>query len=183
MKSNALRVLAGLAVLVGSSPAQQPSISNAKLAGTAIVVLTHDFCTAEVKRGDDVFRPGRLICPAAEEAVRNSFEHVIRMETAPNPEDTGGHLVLVPRYSDMEVTTATTVAGKRKVGLLLEWSAFDPSGKILWVQTVEGDAGRTAGFNHQKLLEMMTHDLVAKSTEAIEKSREIRQFVDTLANK
>jgi hypothetical protein len=183
VNSNASRALAGLVVLLSSAAAQQSSIPSSKLLGTAIVVLTHDFCTAEVKRGDEVFRPGRSICPAAEEAVRNSFESVIRMETAPKPGDAGGRLVLIPRYADMEATTTATTVGKRKIALLLEWSAFDPSGKILWVQTVEGDAGKAAGFNHQKLVEMVTRDLVAKSTDAIEKSQEIRQFVENVPSK
>jgi hypothetical protein len=175
-------------MLEASVAAQQPSIPSGKIAATAIVVLTHEFCTVEVKRGDwvfgrEVFRPGLLICPSAEEAVRNSFKSVIRMETPPKPEDAGGHLVLIPRYADLEATTTATAIGKRNIALLLEWSAIEPSGKIVWVQTVEGDARKATGLNHQKLLQIVARDLVAKSTEAIEKSQEIRQFLETLAGK
>jgi hypothetical protein len=188
VKSNALLILLGVMMLEGSAAAQQPSLSSGKIAATAIVVLTHEFCTVEVKRGNwgvgnEVFRPGLLICPSAEEAVRNSFERVIRMETAPKPEDAGGHLVLIPRYADMEATTTATTIGKRNIALLLEWRAIEPSGKILWVQTVEGDARKATGLNHQKLLQMVARDLAAKSTEAIEKSQEIRQFLETRLGK
>ena len=188
MKCNALLVLLGVLILERAAAAQQPSITSGKIAATAIVVLTHEFCTVEVKRVNwfvpgEIFRPGLLICPSAEEAVRNSFEHVIRMETAPKPEDAGGHLVLIPRYADLEATTTVTTSGKRNVALLLEWSAIEPSGKIVWVQTVEGDARKATGFNHQKLLQMVARDLVAKSTEALEKSLEIRQFIETVATK
>ena len=189
MKSNALLILVGFMMLERSVSAQQPSIPmSGKIAATAIVVLTREFCTIEVKKGNwvvghEVFRPGLLICPSAEEAVRNSFERVIRMETVPRPEDAGGHLVLIPRYTDLEATTTVTTVGKRDIALLLEWSAVDPNGKVLWVQTVEGDARKATGLNHQKLLQMVARDLVVKSTEVIEKSQEIRQFVETLAGK
>jgi len=133
--------------------------------------------------GKEVFRPGRLLCPRAEEAVRNVFDHVIRMETAPKPDETGGHLVLIPRYGDMEATTTATTLGKRRVALLVEWSAFDPGGKLLWVQTVEGYARASTGLNHQKIVEMVVQDLLDKSTDAIKTSREIRPFVENSAAK
>jgi hypothetical protein len=104
MRANALKVLLGVMLLETSVAAQ------GKVVGTAIVVLTREFCTAEVvpctldlKKGvcvlgNEVFRPGRLVCPNAEEAVRKSFDRVIRMETPPKPEDAGGHLILMPRF-------------------------------------------------------------------------------------
>lgn len=165
----------------GSAAAQQPSVSNSKIAGTAIIVLTHEFCTANVKTGNslvgyEVFRPGLLLCASAEGAVRDSFERVIRMETAPKPEDAGGHLVMIPHFADMEATTP--LSGKRNVALLLEWNAIDPSGKILWVQTIEVDAKKRETSN-KKIIEVVVKDLAAKSTEAIRGSQEIRRFVET----
>lgn len=181
MKPAALWLLLGLMMLEGSAATQQPSVSNSKIAGTAIIVLTHEFCTAEVRTGNsvvghNVFRPGRLLCTSAEEAVRDSFERVIRMETAPKPEDAGGHLILIPHFADMEATTP--LSSKRNVALLLEWNAIDPSGKILWVQTIEVDAKKHENSN-KKIVEMAVQDLAAKSTEAIRGSQEIRRFVET----
>jgi hypothetical protein len=171
----------GVMALEGLTAAQQASAAGGKMASTAIVVLTHEFCTSKVRTGNsvlgyDVFRPGRLLCPSAEEAVRNSFERVIRMETVPKPEDSGGHLVLVPKFADMEATKA--LVGKRNMTLLLEWSAIDPGGKIVWVQTVEGDA-RKKGASHEKIGEELMRDLVAKSTEAITGSQEVRRYIET----
>lgn len=182
MKPTALLwLLFGLLLLKGLAVAQQPPVSGSKIAGTAIIVLTREFCTQEVKMGNEVFRAGRLLCSSAEEAIRNSFERVIRMETPPKPEDAGGHIVLIPKYADMEATTPL-FKNKRNMALLLEWSAIDPSGKILWVQTVEGDAQKKTGNVHQetlKMAEMVVRDLVAKSAEAIKESQEIRHFVET----
>ena len=92
-------------------------------------------------------------------------------------------LVLIPRYGDMEATTTATTLGKRRVALLVEWSAFDPGGKLLWVQTVEGYARASTGLNHQKIVEMVVQDLLDKSTDAIKTSREIRPFVENSAAK
>jgi len=197
MKRKALWALFGVVMLEVSAGAQQSSMPGGQMAATAVIVLTQEFCTVEVKRGvwafgGEVFQAGRLLCPAAEEAARNSFQRVIRMETAPKPEDAGGHLILIPRYVDMEATTTATLVGtvtqieKRKMALLVEWTATDPSGKILWAQTVEGDARKGTGvknISHRKLLENATRDLVANSTEAMEKSQEIQQFVKTPAGK
>jgi hypothetical protein len=170
--------------LEGSATAQQPLGPSGKIAGTAIVVLTHEFCTAEVRTGNsivghNIFRPGPELCARAEEAARNSFESVIRMETAPKPADTGGHLVLVPRFADMEAATHF-IGGD--VALLLEWSAIDPSGKILWVQTIELDA-KTNVKSNKKTVERLLQDMTTKSAEAIRGSQEIRRFVETLPAK
>jgi hypothetical protein len=225
MKADALCVLFGIVIAQGSVAAQEPS--SGKIAGTAIVVLTHEFCTAEVipcaldlKKGicvlgNEVFRPGRLLCPSAEEAVRNSFERVIRMETAPRPEDAGGHIVLIPQFAHFGVTSTSTLLSlsvgtsvvsvhtvvtsprgaaypviasfapfeRRHMSLLVEWSATEPSGKILWVQKVEGEADKRAGFNHQKIMEMVARDLAGKSTDAILKSEQIREFLESRVGK
>ena len=180
MKLTAFWLLFGLLALKGFAASQEQTVSGTKIPSTVIIILTHEFCTAEVRIGNslagyEVLQPGRLLCPSAEEVARNSFERVIRMETAPRPQDAGGHLVLIPRFADMEATRP--VIKKRNVALLLEWSAVDPSGKILWVQTVEGDAQK-GGNSHQKMFELLMHDLVVKSTEAIKGSQEIRQFVE-----
>ncbi|MGA2992480.1 MAG: hypothetical protein ABSD88_18585, partial [Candidatus Korobacteraceae bacterium] len=71
------------------------------------------------------------------------------METMPKPEDAGGHLILIPRIAGMEGTTR--LIGKTNVALLLEWSAVDPSGKVFWVQTIEGEA--QLKISRQKTLE------------------------------
>jgi hypothetical protein len=91
--------------------------------------------------------------------------------------------VLIPRYADMEATTTVTTLEKRKLALLIEWRAINPSGKVLWAQTVEAEARKTTGLNHQKLVEMVARDLVAKSTAAIMQSPEIRMFVEALSQK
>lgn len=187
MKPIASYVLFGLLIIETPATTQGPSSkTGGKMEATAIVVLTREFCTAQVKNrtyGTEFFAVGRLLCPAAEEAVRNSFERVIRMETAPKPEDAGGHLVLIPRYADMEATVTATLVGKRAVALLVEWTATDPGGNILWVQTVEGDARKATGFNHIKLMEMAARDVAVKSAEAIQNSQEIRQFLQASTGK
>lgn len=80
--------LFGLVISQGLAGGQE-TLPSGKIPGAAIVVLSHDFCTAEVNdaANGETFRPGHLLCDAAEEAVRKSFERVIRMEARPKPED------------------------------------------------------------------------------------------------
>jgi len=84
-------------------------------------------------------------------------------------------LILIPRFTDVEATH--TIVKNRKMALLLDWSATEPGGRVLWVQTVEGTAVGKNGA-HQSLAEAVAQDLVANSTEAMKKSQEIRHFIE-----
>jgi hypothetical protein len=163
--------------------ARQPSA--AKIPGTAIIVLTREFCLSEVRLGNSLvgkqtYRPGQLLCASAESIARGSFENVIRMETDPKPEEAGNNLILIPRFADMDATFP--VASRRTVAILLDWEVKDPKGRVLWAQTVEGDA-QQGGISHRKVIEMVMHDLVVKSSEAIRGSSEIRRYVETTHRK
>lgn len=173
MKSLTPWFLFGVITLAGTVGAQPPAAPGGKMAATAIVVLTPIFCTVEVTQRAvgqvEVFEAGPSLCSVAEEAVRNSFERVIRMETPPAQQDAGSHLILIPRYVEMVATdtpmgangarTLPSILENRSLALLVEWTAKDPSGKILWVQAIEGDATKAHGFNHRKILEMATRDV------------------------
>lgn len=191
MTANVLLLVLGIIQVEGSVTAQEPPITNSsgsKIAATVILVLTQEFCTT---------RPlglavGRLICPGAEEAVRNSFAKVIRMETAPKPGETDGRVVLVPKFADMESAytktflynfTGVVPLAKHHFLILVEWNAIDPRGRVFWTQIAAGYARKTAGLNDQVLKERAVRDLTANSTAAIEKSREIRQLLGLSTDK
>jgi hypothetical protein len=151
MRHTALWVLFGMIVLKGSAGAQQPPAPGGKMTATAIAVLTQPFCTVTVNKRtlfrfagtmekNEFFELGRLLCPAVEEAVRKSFERVIRMETAPKPEDAGGHLVLIPRYIDMEATSGPHIRTPSEKGT---W-------RFLWSGPPPIQAARSCGFRPWK---------------------------------
>ena len=115
------------------APAKQST--EGKYSIEAVLVLTPDQCSEESKKGDWVigkekYRMGELLCPTAESAVQQVFEKYTRVETLPEKGSAPGKIVLRPKLVDLEATKTTTAFGKRKMVLLVEWTATDESGKV-----------------------------------------------------
>jgi hypothetical protein len=167
---------------------QEPKQSTAnKYPLEAVLVLTPAQCAEESKKGDwfsgkEKFRMGELLCPAAESAVQQAFEKYTRIEALPEKGSGSGKVILTPRFVDLEATKTATAFGKRKMVLLVEWTATDEAGKVLWVQTVEGNAQEktgnifTAGGHRRKMLEAIRKDLVDKSAHAMRQSPELQKL-------
>ena len=92
-------------------------------------------------------------------------------------------MILTFRFVDLEATRTATAFGKRKMVLLMEWTATDDTGKVFWVQTVEGNAKEksgnvfTAGGHKKKMLESIREDLILKSVQAMRESPELQKRV------
>lgn len=68
--------------------------------------------------------------------------------------------------------------------LIVEWSLKDPNGKLIWVDTVKGQATSKSGsFGHEKQFtsraKSAIDDLFLRSYEAMISSPEIRDYADT----
>src|SRR5215510_6371262 len=131
-----------------SAPAKQSAEGKYPL--EAILVLTPDQCSEESKKGDWVigkekYRMGELLCPAAESTVQQVFEKYTRVAAPPEKGGAAGKVILTTRFVDLETTRTVTAFGKRKMVLLVEWTATDESGNVFWVQTVEGNAAEKSG--------------------------------------
>jgi hypothetical protein len=153
----------------------------------AVLVLTPAQCTEESKKGDwfsgkEKFRMGELLCPAAESAVQQAFEKFTRSEAVPEKGSPTGKVILTPKLVDVEATKTVTAFGKRKMVLLVEWTATDDTGKALWVQTVEANTQEktgnlfTAGSHRRKMLEAIRKDLADKSAQALRQSPELQKL-------
>jgi len=188
---NIILSFAAAACFLWAFPAQEPAPAKQSTEGKypleAILVLTPAQCSEESKKGNWVigkekFRMGELLCPAAESAVQQVFEKYARVETLPEKGSATGKVILTPRFVDLEATRTTTAFGKRKMVLLVEWTATDESGKVFWVQTVEGNAQEktgnlfTGGSHRRKMLESIKKDLADKSAQAIRQSPEFRKL-------
>jgi hypothetical protein len=174
-----------------SSSAQEttsvkPSAEN-KYPLETVLVLTPEQCKMKSEKGNwmsgkEKYEVGKLLCPAAESVVQQVFEKFTRVETVPSKENTTNKVLLTVQFIDLEATKTMTAFGKRKMVLLVEWTATDETGKVIWVQTIEGNAeGKmgnafTAGKNRKKLLENAKNDLIAKSVEAMKQSPEFRKL-------
>lgn len=165
-----------------SAPAKQST--EGKYPFEAILVLTPEQCSEESKKGGLVggkekYRMGELLCPTAESTVKQVFEKYTRVETFPENGSTPGKVVLTPKFVDLEVAKTF---GKRKMVLLVEWTARDESGKVFWVQTVEGNAQEktgnivTSGSHRRKMLEAIRKDLTDKSVQAMRQSPQFQKL-------
>lgn len=168
-----------------TAPAPQPA--NGKYALEAILVLPPEQCGVKVKKGNliiktEKFDMKQLLCPAAEAAVQQVFEKYTRVETAPEKGTTPGKIIITPRLVDLEATMTATAFGKRKMVLLMEWTATDEAGKPFWVQTVQGSTEEKmgnlfTGRKHQrKMIESVRKDLTEKSVQAMKQSPEFQKL-------
>jgi hypothetical protein len=83
----------------------------------------------------------------------------------------------------MKGSTKTVSAfSKRKMVLLVEWTATDGAGNVFWVQTVEGNAQEnsgnlfTKGKHRRRMLESVRKDLTDKSVQAMRQSPEFQKL-------
>jgi hypothetical protein len=176
-----------LAAFLAQEPALVNQSTEGKYAFEAILVVSADQCSEESKKGNWVigkekFRVGELLCPATESAVEQVFEKYTRVESLPEKGSTPGKVVLSFRFIDLEATRTASAFGKRKMVLLLEWTATDESGKVFWVQTVEANAKETsgnlftAGKHRRKMIDSIKKDLIAKSIQAMRQSVEFQKL-------
>jgi hypothetical protein len=188
---NIILSFAAAAFFLWSLPVQESAPTKQSTEGKypleAILVLTPAQCSEESKKGNWVtgkekFRMGELLCPAAESAVQQVFEKHTRVESLLEKGSTPGKVILTPRFIDLEATKTATAFGKRKMVLLVEWTATDESGKVIWVQTVEGNAQEktgnlfTAGGHRRKMLESVKKDLTDKSIQAMRQAPEFQKL-------
>lgn len=117
-------------------PAPVKKYTEGKYPLEAILVLTPEQYSQELKKGREKFRVGELLCPAAESVVQQVFEKYTRVITSPEKGSPPGTIVLTFRIVDLEATMTVTAFGKRKMVLLAEWTATDESGKVFWVPVV-----------------------------------------------
>lgn len=167
------------------APAKQPTEGKYPL--EAVLVLTLGQCSEESKKGNwisgkETYRMGELLCPAAESTVQQIFEKYTRVESLPEKGTTPGKVILTPRLVDLAATRTVMASSKRRMVLLVEWTATDESGKVFWVQTVEGSAEAksgnafTAGKHRREMIESVKQDLADKSVQAMRQSPEFQKL-------
>jgi hypothetical protein len=164
-------------VLLFSLRPPAPAVAQSampKLKLNAELVLTADFCTSELKRGNwggykEKFSIGEKLCPLLESELPSLFASMKKSDHVPAPNATDADVVLVPKVGDI----GATAGRKRELVVVVEWTALDRSGKTLWVQTIQATGQGKAGsaFSHGKNMRLLSDDAVkdalAKSEEAI----------------
>ena len=178
----------GLLIAAALAPAAAQATAPATTGGlplTAELLLTPEFCNTEFKKGSwatikENFHVGATACSEIENGLTPVFSKLTRVESPPTPLD--AQILLTPRFVDVAATTGVTAFSNRELHVVVEWTAKDASGKLVWIETVEGTATRHMGnvFTYNKnlhhIVDEAIQDAVARAADKMLASRELQKL-------
>jgi len=156
-----------LSLLLCSSPfwilgarAQDQAPPPKKLSLTAALVLTPEFCETVNKKRSEKFPVGKVACIELEPTLRSAFASLTRVDDSSKAGD--AQVVLEPKFADVGATQKAFAFSSRELVILVEWTVRDHSGKVVWLETVQGSAKRHIGntFTHGSNLKHIVQDSV-----------------------
>lgn len=116
---------------------------------------------------------GPALAEDAPECARNTFTDVVEIKnggTPPTPVDA----ILTPKMAFIGIKFGQTMFSKDAITIKLEWTLTDPSGSILWADTVTGVGESKGGFT--KDLTLAVEDVFRKSQQTMLASPVTRQL-------
>lgn len=172
-------LIALLLPLVSAFPAHAQNSPQAphKLSLIAVVVLTPEFCATVNKQGNEKFEIGKASCKVLEPALQNAFSKIVQVSDESKAGD--AQVVLEPRFADTTTTHKAFAFSSRELMVGVEWTARDSSGKVLWIETVQGTAKRHMGnaftyaHNQKKILEESVQDMADQSAAIMSSAPEL----------
>jgi hypothetical protein len=170
-----------------TKPADTKPVTDAKLPIKAALVLTPEFCATKIKpKGPALtkewgtFEVGKAACEQLEPALKETFSNLTRVAATPAAQE--AQLVLLPRIVDVNATTAMGAFSNREMVVVLEWTAKDPAGNTVWLETVQGSAKHHMGnlFTFKKNQVLIVTDSVkdaaVQSASKMSSSPELRKL-------
>jgi hypothetical protein len=91
-------------------------------------------------------------------------------------------VVLEPKFADVGATQKAFAFSKRELVVLIEWTARDQAGKVVWLDTIQGSDKRHAGNaftyrnNLKHLVENSVHDVADQSAEKMSSSPQLQKL-------
>jgi len=142
---------------VAQNPAPAPP---QKLSLTAALVLTPEFCATVTEKKHEKFPVGKAACTELEPALQPVFTSLARVDDTSKAGD--AQLVLEPKFSDVGSTQKAFAFSNRELTVLVDWTVRDQSGKVIWLETVQGLAKRHIGnlYTHGSNLKHIVNDSV-----------------------
>ncbi len=136
-----------------------------KLSLTAALVLTPEFCSTVNKKGSEKFPVGKDACAELAPALQGVFTSLVQVDDSSKAG--GAQLVLEPKFTNVGATQRAFAFSNRELVVLVEWTVRDQSGKVVWIETVQGSAKRHIGnaFTHGSNLKHITEDSVQDMAE------------------
>jgi hypothetical protein len=185
-------LVAGLALLFLASGCGTYVIKNPKttFAGYPAVVekhdlkvglkLTDDLRAAEWKKHNMAIRPGGYFATNSEILVRQVFREVVKMESGRSADAAGLDAILTPKIVYVNRTQGATSFGESITSVKVEWNLSDPAGKLIWLETITGQAKGSTGWTApEKLVQKALEELLLNSQQAMTRAEPIRSFVNS----
>lgn len=146
-----------------------------KLALTAALVLTPEFCATVNKMGHDKFPVGKTACTELEPVLKGIFTSLTRVDDSSKAGD--AQVVLEPKFADLATHHGFS---SRELVVLVEWTVRDQSGKAVWIESVQGSAKRrlgtgfgTYGKNLKHIVEDSVQDMAEQSAAKMSSSPQL----------
>ncbi|HZD31507.1 MAG TPA: hypothetical protein VE779_07580, partial [Candidatus Angelobacter sp.] len=162
-------------VMAEKKTAQAPPTQ--KLALTAALVLTPEFCATVNKKKSEKFPIGKAACTELEPALKGIYTS---LKVVDDPSKAGdAQVVLVPKFADVAATEANFAFSNRDLVVMVEWTVRDQAGKAIWIETVQGSATRHVGnvytynSNRKHIVEDSVHDMAEQSAAKMSASPEL----------
>jgi len=168
--ASALLYSLALPVVCVTAWSQTPSAPTTKLALSAALVLTPEFCATKTKKGtwginQETFPIGKAACDELEPTLKDTFLSLSHVQDASSAG--GAQLVLIPKLVDAGATQTLGAFSNRELVVMVEWTVKDKGGKTVWVETVQGSAKHHMGnaFTHGKNVKLIVNDSVKDMAE------------------
>jgi hypothetical protein len=164
-------------VSVCPARAQNSPAAAHKLSLTASLVLTPEFCATVSKQGSEKFQIGKASCKVLATTLQNAFSSITQVDDGSKTGD--AQVVLEPRFADTSTTHKNFAFSSRELVVGVEWTVRDPSGKMIWIGTVQGTAKRHVGnaftyaHNAKKILELSAQNMADESATTISSAPEL----------
>ena len=118
----------------------------------------------------------------SESLIRKLFSDVIIGKNETEFSSGNVDVIAIPTMVSTEQTSGTTIYSESKFMVILEWKFQDKNGKLIWVDTVQGEGTTISGslldFKEytRKRIKIAIDNLFKNSHESISNSQEIKEF-------
>jgi hypothetical protein len=122
--------------------------------------------------------PARAACAELEPALKDVFAS-LTVVTADSTWEKEAQVVLRPRIVDVVILERSPFSMHMEMTVVLDWTATARSGKVIWVETVQGSAktqGRWTRKSQVETLEDAMKDAAEQSARKMSLSPELRKL-------
>lgn len=149
------------------------------------LLLTDEFQNAKWEDRGFILPLGEALSRNAEAMSRAVFASVVVVRAEMPSKARNSDAILTPNMMSAQRTVGATAFSEQITTILLEWTLTDPDGKLIWVDTVQGEGIGLSGnvFTHEaktrEQADLALNRLFQSSAKAISSSPEIGAYART----